>query len=136
MHPIRYSHWRRAAQVAIAAALWVVAGSGCAATPTSDSQPTHVRQALDDAAARTGLRADQLRVVKVESVTWSDGSLGCPEPDLMYPQMLMPGFRISIEADGKLLDYHADQRGTVLWCPAERAVAPVSPSRARPVAAR
>jgi hypothetical protein len=39
--------------------------------------------------------------------------------------MLMPGYRIRLEAGGKALDYHADQRGTVLLCPPERAQAPL-----------
>ena len=83
--------------------------------------------ALDDAARRTGLPRDQLTVVSVEPVTWRDSALGCPEPGMMYTQALVAGFRITIEAAGKSLDYHADRKGRVLLCPPERAVAPLAP---------
>jgi hypothetical protein len=100
----------------------------CAATPVQDAAAPSVpgapvQAALDDAARVTGQAAARIKVTLVERVTWRDGALGCPEPDLLYPQMLMPGYRIRLEAGGKALDYHADQRGTVLLCPPERAQA-------------
>ena len=73
---------------------------------------------------------DKLKVSSVETVTWLDGSLGCPEPDLMYTQALVAGYRIRIEAGGKTLDYHADKRGTVVLCPPERARASAADPRA------
>ena len=96
--------------------------------PATPPPPPQVTMALDDAARRTGLPRDQLTVVNVEQVTWRDGALGCPEPGMMYTQALVMGYRITIAAAGKSLDYHADQRGRVLLCPAERAVAPLTPS--------
>ncbi|MEP7294952.1 MAG: hypothetical protein ABI702_02105 [Burkholderiales bacterium] len=90
-----------------------------------------VQAALDDAALLTGIAAADLKVAGVERVTWLDGSLGCPEPDVFYTQALVPGFRIRIDAGGALLDYHTDTRGRILLCPAGRAVAPAA--QARPV---
>jgi len=89
--------------------------------------PPQVTSALEDAGRRTGLSKDQLEVISVDPVTWRDGALGCPEPGMMYTQALVPGFRITIKAAGKPLDYHADQRGRVLLCPPERALAPLAP---------
>ena len=91
-----------------------------------------VQAALDDAARLTGVAVASLRVTRVERVTWLDGSLGCPEPGMMYAQTLMPGYRIRVEAGDRTLDYHADTRGTVLPCPPERAVPPAAESQARP----
>ena len=48
-------------------------------------------------------RLDQVKVLTVESVTWSDGSLGCPEPGMMYTQALVRGHRIRVDAAGTTL---------------------------------
>jgi hypothetical protein len=60
-----------------------------------------------------------------EDVTWSDGSLGCPRPGLMYTQALVPGWRLVVRHDGRERIYHASRRGQWLQCPAGRAVRPV-----------
>ncbi len=111
-----------------------LAASGCAQTPVAApaEQPPHVKAALDDASGRTGLPSDQITVVGVEQVTWRDAALGCPEPDKMYTQALVAGYRITLQAAGNALDYHADQHGRVLLCPPGRAVPPAVPRAAPP----
>jgi hypothetical protein len=109
------------------AALLSASTLSCVAAPGKDPlteppPPAAVQSALKDAALRTGVAVDHLKVIAAERMTWLDGSLGCPDPDLMYTQQLVPGYRIRIEADGKTLDYHADTRGTLVLCPPERAV--------------
>ena len=55
-------------------------------------------------------------VVSAEPTTWNDGGLGCPEPGKMYTQALVPGYKIVLEADGKTMNYHASETGTVKLC--------------------
>ncbi len=63
--------------------------------------------------------------VAVESVTWSDGSLGCPQPGMMYTQALVPGWRV-IVGDGRTsLRYHASANGAWVRCPAGSARDPL-----------
>ena len=88
-----------------------------------------IQAALADASRRSGIGADELRVDSAEHVTWRDGSLGCPMPDMMYAQALVPGYRIRIVAGGRTLDYHADTRGAMVLCPLERAVDPLPTRR-------
>jgi hypothetical protein len=64
-----------------------------------------IQVALDDAAERSGLPRDELMITTTELVTWPDGAAGCPEPDTMYTQALVDGFRIVIEADGEAYHY-------------------------------
>jgi hypothetical protein len=54
-------------------------------------------------------------VVEVTAVTWPDPGLGCPEPGAVYPQVLTPGYRIRLEADGRRLEYHSGG-GRVVFC--------------------
>ena len=84
-----------------------------------------IRTVSDDAARRSGVYASRVRILEAGAVTWSDGSLGCPEPDRMYTQALVPGYRIRVDAGGQQFDYHAGTRGTWRLCPAERARPPL-----------
>ncbi len=81
-----------------------------------------------DAARRTGLPLAEVRVVSAESVTWRDGSLGCPEPGMAYTDALVPGYRIRVAAGTQELDYHASRGGQLVLCPAGRAVEPLPDS--------
>lgn len=62
--------------------------------------------AVDDAAASAGADASAIVVVEAETVTWPDGSLGCPEPDMLYTQALVDGYRIVLEVAGTPVAYH------------------------------
>jgi len=84
-----------------------------------------VRAARADAVRRTGVAAESLVLVSAESVTWSDGSLGCPQPGMMYTQALVPGYRVRLRGPGGEMDYHASARGALVLCPAGRAVEPL-----------
>jgi hypothetical protein len=82
---------------------------------SADPQPA-VEAALRDAAARLGVKPDDLKVDRVEPRQFGDSSLGCPKPGLMYSQIVTPGFVILISGAGKQLEYHADTRGQVVLC--------------------
>lgn len=44
-------------------------------------------------------------LVSAEAVTFTDGSLGCPEPGLSYTQALIDGMRIVVQVAGTTYDY-------------------------------
>jgi hypothetical protein len=80
-------------------------------SPTSSSSSTPaggpVEQAKADLSKRLGIDPAQVTVVSSEEVTWSDGSLGCPEPDMLYTQALVPGNRTILEVGGTQYNYHS-----------------------------
>ena len=82
--------------------------------------------AIADASTRFGVQAT---VVAVERVTWRDGSLGCPQPDMAYTQGLVPGWRLTLAAGERSFDYHASERGRVVYCPPGRAKKPLPDSK-------
>jgi hypothetical protein len=84
-------------------------------TPPAEAQAV-VRLAEEDLAQRLGLEPDQIRVVSVQAVEWSDTSLGCPQPGMMYAQVITPGFRVTLEAEGQTYDYHTNQSDHVILC--------------------
>ena len=112
------------------AAAPAAAASQNAAPPVHDVTPAShlpsiVTAVRADAQRRSGVPADRVSVASSESVTWSDGSLGCPQPGRLYTQALVPGWRIRVLAGDTTHDYHANLRGRWLWCPPGQAVDPV-----------
>lgn len=79
---------------------------------------------LNDAAKQAGMSKAGLAVERAEAVTWADGSLGCPQPGMSYTMALVPGYRIKVRAGGRVLDYHASQRGYFVLCPEGRSQEP------------
>lgn len=76
-----------------------------------------------DLAARIGADAAAgAEVVVAESVTWPDGSLGCPVPGEMYVQVLTPGYRLVFEVDGVRHDYRLSEAGAIRLCELQRPV--------------
>lgn len=108
-------------------------GPGSSSSPSPRDTPLEIggvppdlfTAILQDAAGRAGVDSSAFSVSAASAVTWSDGSLGCPEPGMFYTQALVPGYRVILEAGGTEYDYHADQRGTFSPCPADRSKDPV-----------
>ena len=63
----------------------------CPASPIDPTMPL-VAAAVDDLAGAAGRRSRPTStVVDARAVTWPDSSLGCPEPGMMYTQVLVDG---------------------------------------------
>ena len=69
-----------------------------------------------DAAARAGVDESSVVVVTAAAVQWPDGSLGCPEPGVMYTQAVVDGSQIVVEAGGETYDYRLDGKGNFKLC--------------------
>ena len=70
-----------------------------------------------DLAERIGKEAaGAARVVRAEAVQWPDGSLGCGKPGQFYTQAVVPGYRVELEAGGKVYSYHASAKGYFKLC--------------------
>ncbi|MFQ5522465.1 MAG: hypothetical protein ACE5F5_02660 [Acidimicrobiia bacterium] len=78
-----------------------------------------VELARADLAERLGLEESAIEVVLAELVTWSDGSLGCPQPGMMYTQALVEGSRVVLQVEGRFYDYHAGTDGEPFLCEGE-----------------
>ena len=79
--------------------------------------PAIMQAAVDDAAARAGVDPGTVTVVSGVAVTFPNGALGCPEPGMMYTEVLTPGYHVVVEAGGTAYDYRASARGGSLkWC--------------------
>ena len=71
-----------------------------------------------DAARRFNVAENAVVLASAERLTWSDGSLGCPEPGQMYTQMLVAGISRGCDDQRRQMLYHTDSRGTAVTCAA------------------
>lgn len=84
---------------------------------TTASMPREVRRAVvADAAKRFKVPESAVVLTRAEQLTWSDGSLGCPEPGRFYTQALVPGYRVVARTSAGELTYHTDARGNAVTC--------------------
>jgi hypothetical protein len=84
--------------------------------------------ALADAMGRASASRSEVTVRLAQAVVWPDGSLGCPQPGVLYTQALVPGYLIVLEARSKTFEYHAGRAGNPVYCPAERVTPPAPDS--------
>lgn len=78
--------------------------------------PSEVEMATADLAERMSVDISEVEVVSVQSVDWRDGSLGCPEPGMMYAQVIVPGMRIVLAVDGEEYEYHSGRNRDPFLC--------------------
>jgi hypothetical protein len=69
-----------------------------------------------DAADRAGIAPGEVVVVRAQAVQWPDGSLGCPEPGMMYTQAIVDGYWVELDAAGTAFDYRLNERGNFRLC--------------------
>ncbi|HZQ10608.1 MAG TPA: hypothetical protein VFD70_28775 [Anaerolineae bacterium] len=84
---------------------------------TAVTDPTLVQliaQAKADLAQRVSAPSDSITVKSTQAMEWSDASLGCPKPGVMYIQVITPGYLIVLQAGGKDYNYHTSLTQVVL----------------------
>jgi hypothetical protein len=77
-----------------------------------------VQAAQADLAEKLGVEKGAIEVLSVEAVDWPDASLGCPQPGMMYAQVITPGFRVLLGVEGQVYEYHTDRGQTAVLCQA------------------
>ena len=85
-----------------------------------------VSTARSELARRLEIDEAEITLVGAGFVTWPSGALGCPEPDMMYTQALVPGYRIRLRAEGAIHHYHGSEGEPPFHCPAERVTEPAA----------
>ena len=94
-------------------------------SPTNEPVPSDIFAAIfDDATGRMDIPRSEIDTQAAAGVTWSDASLGCPEPGVEYEQTDVPGYRVTLSPRSNwddYYDYHADRDGNFILCPKGRA---------------
>jgi hypothetical protein len=70
-----------------------------------------VRQA---AASQLDLELDAIEIIEMEEVEWPNACLGLPEPGEMCAEVITPGYRVVVEAEGEQYVYRTNLDGSVI----------------------
>lgn len=81
---------------------------------------------IRDLAQKLGVASSEITVIEVRNVTWSDSSLGCPQPGFGYMQVLTPGYFVILSSQGEEYKYHASGIENFILC--ENGEYPISPA--------
>jgi hypothetical protein len=84
--------------------------------PQDFSTNALVETARQDLSKRLNVPADQIELVSFEPVVWPDGSLGCPQPNMFYIQIQVEGYRIILQHNNLIYDYHGGGRRAPFLC--------------------
>jgi len=87
--------------VALSALLTFSACGDSPPPPKSTGPGTVARQVVAD---YLSLPITDITLVSLEALKFNDSSLDCPEPDMAYQQVITPGHRASVEAQGRRFD--------------------------------
>lgn len=75
-----------------------------------------VELARSTLAREIGCAAADVALIDAEAVDWSDSALGCPQPGMMYMQMITPGYRVTLEHAGRRYQVHTDAGQHAVRC--------------------
>jgi hypothetical protein len=95
--------------------------------PTSSNSGLQslIEKAKLDLTRRLSISVTQISLVEVTEVEWSDSSLDCPQADMAYLQVITPGYRILLDANTQVYEYHSNKDAYVIYC--ENSVSPILP---------
>jgi hypothetical protein len=71
---------------------------------------------LADAACRANVPDTEVVIKVMSPVTWSDGSLGCPQPGMSYSQAEVRGWQATVVAGDTTFDYRIRGPGQYEIC--------------------
>ena len=99
-----------------------VADKATPQVPAPDVQATAadaqqvVALAVADLSQQLNVPKESILVESVEAVQWPDASLGCPQPDMLYAEVVTPGYIIVLSVENQTYEYHTDLDRLVVLC--------------------
>jgi hypothetical protein len=85
-------------------------------TPSPSGLIGLIEKAKEDLAQRLSIPTSDISLMEAKQVVWPDGSLGCPQPDMLYTQVLTPGYLIKLKYDVRDFEYHAGKDRYLIYC--------------------
>lgn len=126
-------------RIPVAVAATLVALAACAqdlrTTPgqkpieaLSDAERGAAMLAIDTLAADLGIAREGIEVDTVRAVEWRDSSLGCPKPGVAYLDVIKPGHKVTLRADGQIYVVH-EAGNKAFVCRQTQALGGITPRR-------
>ncbi len=77
------------------------------------STSKYVEMAISDLVNRLKIGREQIVLKDISKKDWSNTSLGCPKKNMIYAQVIVPGYLITLNASGNSYIYHAGSNRVV-----------------------
>ncbi len=84
-----------------------------------------VDMATKSLTAKLDIEETGIKVVEAAYVTWRDSSIGCPQPDMQYMQVLTNGSRIVLKASARVFHYHSGGNRQPSYCASPSKIGPL-----------
>ena len=111
----------------VAAVLAACAAAGQGKPPElTDAERGIAQLAIETLAADLKIPADGILVDTVRAVDWRDSSLGCPKPGMAYLDVITPGHKVTLRADGRVYVVH-EAKNQAFVCHATKALGGITP---------
>ena len=94
-------------------------------TPADAGLQNLIETIKTDLASRQTVSTEEITLVELMEVEWSDSSLDCPEPGMEYLQVITPGYRIVLQVNNQVYEYHSNRDTYFVYC--ENGVPPIVP---------
>jgi hypothetical protein len=98
-------------------------------TPSAQALQKQVELAKQDLAGRLSISVDEIVLTDFREITWPDSSLGCPQPDMAYSQVIVDGVSIQLQANDLVYNYHGDGIQPPFLCERVGPVGPMEPPK-------
>ena len=87
--------------------------------PEPDLQPAimgWVDEAKQDLAQRQSISTEQIELLSFEPQVWPNAGMGCPQPGMMYAQVMVEGYLIRLVAGDEIYNYHGGGNRAPFLC--------------------
>ena len=85
-------------------------------TPVSPSLQSLIEKAMNDLAKKLSIPIALIDITDAREVTWPDSSLGCPQPGMVYADMLTTGYLVILNTKDHEYQYHAGNNAEIFFC--------------------
>ena len=93
-------------------------------TGENDNLQAMVDVARRAAARESGVDQGEIETINVTEMVWPNAALGCPQPDRMYAQVLVPGARVNLRIGEMSYHYHCGEGYEPVLCASSARVEP------------
>jgi hypothetical protein len=76
--------------------------------------PAAVQEVVTKLSQDIDVTIDEIEIVDFEQVEWKDACLDIPSEGPVCAQVVTPGFRVVLEANGQQYEFHSNEDGTLI----------------------
>ena len=99
--------------------------SSAPSAPVGPGLQRLVDMATKNLTAKLGIEETGIKVMEAAYVTWRDSSLGCPQPNTQYMQVLTNGSRIVLKSSAGVFHYHSGGNRQPSYCASPSKIGPL-----------